>query len=90
MLAISHAVAGDFANEREMHVARLAVAREHGDVARTADALGILAEIALDEADAGTRARVRGGVAGHRRADPAAWRRAWPYGRARPRGRRRR
>jgi len=57
VLAISHAVAGDFENEREMHVARLAVAREHGDVARTADALGVLAEIALDEADAvGARA----------------------------------
>lgn len=56
VLAISHAVAGDFANEREMHVARLAVAREHGDVARTADALGVLAEVALDEADsAGAR-----------------------------------
>jgi hypothetical protein len=37
-----------------MHLARLAVAREHGDVARTADALSILAEIALDEADAAT------------------------------------
>jgi hypothetical protein len=57
VLAISHAVAGDFDSEREMHVARLAVAREHGDVARTADALGVLAEIALDEADAaGARA----------------------------------
>ena len=67
VLAISHAVAGDFANEREMHVARLAVAREHGDVARTADALGVLAEVALDEADSSQRARVRGGVAGHRR-----------------------
>jgi len=54
VLAISHAVAGDFDNEREMHLARLAVAREHGDVARTADALSILAEIALDEADAST------------------------------------
>ena len=52
VLAISHAVAGDFDAEREMHLARLAVAREHGDVARTADALGTLAEIALDEADA--------------------------------------
>ena len=30
------------------------MAREHGDVARTADALTILAEIALDEADAAT------------------------------------
>ena len=54
VLAISHAVAGDFEQEREMHVARLAVAREHGDIARTADLLSILAEIALDEADAGT------------------------------------
>ena len=54
VLAISHAVAGDFDNEREMHLARLAVAREHGDIARTADALSILAEIALDEADAAT------------------------------------
>ncbi len=34
--------------------ARLAVARAHGDVARTADALEVLAEIALDEADAAT------------------------------------
>ena len=50
-------VAGDFDAEREMHLARLAVAREHGDVARTADALGSLAEIALDEADADHRAR---------------------------------
>ena len=88
VLAISHAVAGDFANEREMHVARLAVAREHGDVARTADALGILAEVALDEADVGRRALVRGGVAGHRRAD-AAHGGVRGVGRARPRGRRR-
>jgi predicted ATPase/DNA-binding SARP family transcriptional activator len=54
VLAISHAVSGDFDNEREMHVARLAVAREHGDVARTADTLTVLAEIALDEADSAT------------------------------------
>ena len=52
--AIAHAVSGDFENEREMHLARLAVARAHGDVARTADALEVLAEIALDEADAAT------------------------------------
>ena len=51
-LAIAHAIAGEFDAEREMHLARLAVAREHGDVARTADALTTLAEIALDEADA--------------------------------------
>jgi tetratricopeptide (TPR) repeat protein len=52
VLAISHAVTGDFEHEREMHVARLAIHREHGDVARTADALSTLAEIALDEPDA--------------------------------------
>jgi predicted ATPase/DNA-binding SARP family transcriptional activator len=51
-LAIAHAVAGEFDSERETHVERLAVARAHGDVARTADALEVLAEIALDEADA--------------------------------------
>ena len=53
-LAIAHAIAGEFDAEREMHLARLAVAREHGDVARTADALTTLAEIALDEADGAT------------------------------------
>ena len=79
MLAISHAVAGDFDNEREMHVARLAVAREHGDVARTADALGTLAEVALDEADVGRRALVRRGVARHRPARRCPWRRAWRW-----------
>jgi predicted ATPase/DNA-binding SARP family transcriptional activator len=54
VLAMAHAIAGDFDREREMRLARLAVAREHGDIARTADALSTLAEIALDEADAGT------------------------------------
>ncbi len=54
VLAISHGVAGEYDAEREMHLARLAVAREHGDIARTADALSILAELALDEADAAT------------------------------------
>ena len=53
-LAIAHAIAGEYDAEREMHLARLAVAREHGDVARTADALTTLAEIALDEADGAT------------------------------------
>ena len=70
VLAIAHAVAGDFDDEREMHVARLAVAREHGDVARTADALGSLAEIALDEADAPPRARTPR-RRGHREPDAA-------------------
>ncbi len=54
VLAMAHAIAGDFEREREMRLARLAVAREHGDIARTADALSTLAEIALDEADAAT------------------------------------
>jgi predicted ATPase/DNA-binding SARP family transcriptional activator len=54
VLAISYAVAGEFDKERATHLARLDVTRAHGDVARTADALSILAEIALDEADAGT------------------------------------
>ena len=54
VLAMAHAIAGDFDREREMRLARLAVAREHGDIARTADALSTLAEIALDEADAAT------------------------------------
>ena len=54
VLAISYAVAGDSTSEREMHVARLAVAREHGDVARTADAWASWPKIALDEADAVT------------------------------------
>ena len=54
VLAISYAVAGDFERERSTHLARLEVTRQHGDIARTADALSILAEIALDEADAAT------------------------------------
>jgi predicted ATPase/DNA-binding SARP family transcriptional activator len=54
VLAISYAVAGDYDSERRTHLTRLAVTREHGDIARTADALSILAEIALDEADADT------------------------------------
>ena len=71
VLAIAHAVAGDFDAEREMHLARLAVAREHGDVARTADALTILAEIALDEADARDGPCLRRGGARHRPPLPA-------------------
>jgi tetratricopeptide (TPR) repeat protein len=54
VLAIAYGMAGDFDAEREMRLSRLALAREHGDVARTADVLGSLAEIALDEADATT------------------------------------
>ncbi len=54
VLAMAHAIAGDYEREREMRLAKLAVAREHGDIARTAEALSTLAEIALDEADAST------------------------------------
>ena len=54
VLAMAHAIAGDYDREREMRLARLAVAREHGDIARTSEALSMLAEIALDEADAST------------------------------------
>ena len=54
VLAIAYGMAGDFDAEREMRLSRLALAREHGDVARTADVLGSLAEIALDEADVTT------------------------------------
>ncbi len=54
VLAIAHAIVGDYEREREMRLARLAVAREHGDIARTAESLTSFAEIALDEADAAT------------------------------------
>ncbi len=54
MLAISRAVSGDFDGERDAYRRRLEVVRTRGDVARTADTLNTLAEIALDEADAAT------------------------------------
>ena len=50
-LALSCLMSGDPAGELEAHERRLAVVRRHGDVARTADALNTLAEIALDEDD---------------------------------------
>ena len=57
VLAIARAIAGDFPGERETYLRRLDVVRRHGDLARTADTLNTLAEIALDEADAeGARA----------------------------------
>ncbi len=52
VLAIARAIAGDFPGERETYLHRLNVVRRHGDLARTADTLNTLAEIALDEADA--------------------------------------
>ena len=54
VLAIARAVAGDPDGERAFHERRLAVVSERGDVARIADTLNTLAEIALDEADAAT------------------------------------
>jgi hypothetical protein len=54
VLAIARAVAGDPDGERSFHERRLAVVSKRGDVARLADTLNTLAEIALDEADAAT------------------------------------
>ena len=51
MLALSHLMTGDVDGERQAHERRLDVVRAHGDVARTADQLNTLAEIALDEND---------------------------------------
>ena len=79
VLAISHAVAGEFANEREMHVARLAVAREHGDVARTADALG---DPGRDRPRRGGRRPARARSRRRRWPSPSRrcrWRRAWRW-----------
>ena len=56
MLAVTHVIAGDLAAEREAHERRLVLVRRHGDVARTADTLNTLAEIAIDEED-GQKAR---------------------------------
>lgn len=54
ILAIGRAVTGDFEGERVYYQRRLALVSEHGDVARLADTLNTLAEIALDDADATT------------------------------------
>lgn len=54
VLAIAMGVGGDYDGERRAHEARLAVVRSKGDLARTADTLNTLAEIALDEADGET------------------------------------
>jgi hypothetical protein len=53
-LAIDRAIAGDAEGERSFYERRLEVVSERGDVARIADTLNTLAEIALDEADATT------------------------------------
>ena len=54
VLAIARAMAGDSVGERSFYERRLGVVAEHGDVARIADTLNTLAEIALDNADAAT------------------------------------
>jgi predicted ATPase/DNA-binding SARP family transcriptional activator len=53
-LAIARAIAGDLEGERSYYERRLAAVSERGDVARLADTLNTLAEIALDDADAET------------------------------------
>jgi predicted ATPase/DNA-binding SARP family transcriptional activator len=54
VLAIARAVAGDPEGERSFQERRLSVVSKRGDVARLADTLNTVAEIALDEADAAT------------------------------------
>ena len=54
LLAMARAYSGDFEGERHAHEAKLAVVRANGDVARTADVLNSLAEIALDDGDGDT------------------------------------
>ena len=54
LLAMARAYSGDFEGERRAHEAKLAVVRANGDLARTADVLNTLAEIALDDGDADT------------------------------------
>ncbi len=48
VIAISHAIEGDFARENDLYLRRLEIVRRHADVARIADTLNTLAEIALD------------------------------------------
>lgn len=52
LCAIACAVRGDYVGEREAYEQRLILVRSHRDLARTADTLGVLAEIDLDEGDA--------------------------------------
>jgi predicted ATPase/DNA-binding SARP family transcriptional activator len=51
VLAMAKGIRRDYEGERRMHEERLVVVRAKGDLARTADTLNTLAEIALDEAD---------------------------------------
>ena len=54
VLAMALAFGGDVDGERRAHEAQLAIVRAKGDLARTADVLNTLAEIALDDADGET------------------------------------
>jgi predicted ATPase/DNA-binding SARP family transcriptional activator len=56
VLAMGRAIGGDLDGERRAYEARLGVVRAKGDLDGTADTLGILAEIALDDADDETAA----------------------------------
>ena len=51
VLAMALAFGGDVDGERRAHEAKLAMVRAKGDLARTADVLNTLAEIALDDGD---------------------------------------
>ncbi len=54
VLAMAMAMSGDADGERQTYEALLGVVRAKGDLARTADTMNTLAEIALDEADGET------------------------------------
>jgi predicted ATPase/DNA-binding SARP family transcriptional activator len=54
VLAIARAIAGDLAEERALYERRLSLVSMHGDLARLADTLNTLAEIALDGGDGAT------------------------------------
>ncbi len=56
VLAMARAIGGDLDGERRAYEARLGVVRAKNDLDGTADTLGILAEIALDDADGETAA----------------------------------
>ena len=71
LLAMARAYSGDFEGERRAHEAKLAVVRANGDLARTADVLNSLAEIALDDGDGRHGPRVRRRSARRRRPAPA-------------------
>ena len=59
-LAMARLFRGDYAGERAAHEATLTIVRAKGDLARTADTLNSLAEIALDDGDDETAAAFAG------------------------------